>query len=42
MGELGRWVLEGYKVPKLPGMIAEPLKAAEKFTETGSIRPLLK
>lgn len=42
VGELGGWVLEGYKVPKLPGMIAEPLRAADKFTETGSTRPLLK
>lgn len=33
--------MEGYKVPKLPGMIAEPLRAASTFTETGGVRPLL-
>lgn len=33
--------MEGYKVPKLLGMIAEPLWAADKFTETGSTHPQL-
>lgn len=42
-GWWGSWeVLEGYKFPKLPGMIAEPLTAADKFTEAGGTRPLLK
>lgn len=42
-GERGWWgSWEGYKVPKLPSMIAEPLRAADKFTETGSTHPLLK
>lgn len=32
VGELGG-VVKGYKVRKLPGMTAEPSKAAEKFNE---------
>ncbi len=42
VGKLGGQALEGYKVQKLPGMIAEPLRAANEFTETGSTRPSLK
>lgn len=41
-GDLGGQVLEGYKAPKLPVMIAEPLRAGENFRETGSTHPLLK
>lgn len=35
-------MFEGYKVPKLRGMSAEPLSIANKFTEKGTIHPLLK
>lgn len=42
-GGVGRArVPEGYKVPKLPGMIAKPLMAANEFRETGSTHPSLK
>lgn len=33
---------EGYKIPKLLGMIAEPIRAAHKIRETGRTRALLK
>lgn len=42
-GAVGGGDLQGYnKVPTLPGMIAEPSRAANEFTETGSSRPSLK
>lgn len=42
VGDLGGQALQGYKVPNLPGMIAEPLRMTDKFKQTGSTHPSFK